>query len=128
MRILKFAGMFTAVSFLLIACGQGETPKREEPPVSTPPVAKLEGQELFEQKCVQCHGVSGKGDGQAAAALNPKPANLISTKVQAKSDAELVRLVSEGKPGTAMMRWETVLEDKEILDLVKYIRELAAQK
>ena len=33
------------------------------------------GKSLYEQKCVICHGVSGKGDGPAAAALSKAPAD-----------------------------------------------------
>ncbi len=33
------------------------------------------GKDLYEKKCVICHGVDGKGDGPAAAALSKAPAN-----------------------------------------------------
>lgn len=33
------------------------------------------GKELFGQQCVSCHGAEGKGNGPAAAALNPPPRN-----------------------------------------------------
>jgi caa(3)-type oxidase subunit IV len=33
------------------------------------------GKALFGQQCIACHGADGKGDGPAAAALNPKPRN-----------------------------------------------------
>src|SRR3990172_5950839 len=32
--------------------------------------------DLFAQQCAACHGPTGKGDSPAAAALNPKPADL----------------------------------------------------
>ena len=35
------------------------------------------GKELFQTHCVVCHGPGGKGDGPAAAGLNPKPPNLV---------------------------------------------------
>jgi mono/diheme cytochrome c family protein len=33
------------------------------------------GAQAYKTYCVTCHGATGKGDGAAAAALNPKPAN-----------------------------------------------------
>jgi mono/diheme cytochrome c family protein len=33
------------------------------------------GAKVFQSYCLTCHGPAGKGDGIAAAALNPKPAN-----------------------------------------------------
>lgn len=36
---------------------------------------KARGKEVFTAQCVVCHGAEGKGDGAAAAALNPKPRN-----------------------------------------------------
>lgn len=34
------------------------------------------GKMLYEQKCLLCHGASGKGDGPASAALSKPPADL----------------------------------------------------
>ena len=39
--------------------------------------------------CVSFHGAKGKGDGPAAVALNPKPADWTSAKVRDESDGEL---------------------------------------
>jgi mono/diheme cytochrome c family protein len=35
-----------------------------------------DGHEMFTSYCAPCHGRTGKGDGPAAKALNPKPADL----------------------------------------------------
>jgi mono/diheme cytochrome c family protein len=40
------------------------------------------GKDIFEANCASCHGVSGKGDGPAAQALNPKPADLATMAPQ----------------------------------------------
>ena len=45
-------------------------------PVAATPQSIAAGQEAYRKSCAPCHGVSGKGDGPAAAALNPKPADL----------------------------------------------------
>jgi mono/diheme cytochrome c family protein len=39
-------------------------------------VVALEGRDLYARYCASCHGVSGRGDGPAAAALQPPPADL----------------------------------------------------
>ena len=44
--------------------------------VTRPTKVPLDGRELYLRYCAACHGVSGKGDGPAATALRPRPANL----------------------------------------------------
>ena len=41
-----------------------------------PPAAMKEAEEIYKSRCTLCHGAAGKGDGPAAAALNPKPRDL----------------------------------------------------
>lgn len=48
--------------------------KFTKPWVSTPELV-AHGKEQFKTQCVTCHGAEGKGDGVAAAGLNPKPRN-----------------------------------------------------
>lgn len=54
------------------------------------------GAEMFEQYCASCHGMSGEGNGPAAAALNVRPADL--TRIAARRggnfpDAEIARFI-----------------------------------
>jgi mono/diheme cytochrome c family protein len=44
--------------------------------VAVAPAAGDAGATVYRMYCVTCHGASGKGDGVAAASLNPKPADL----------------------------------------------------
>ena len=41
-----------------------------------PPAAMKEAEDIYKSRCTMCHGTSGKGDGPAGAALNPKPRDL----------------------------------------------------
>ena len=41
-----------------------------------PPAAAKEAQEIYNTRCVTCHGPTGKGDGPVGAALSPKPRDL----------------------------------------------------
>ena len=121
MRIIRITAALLGAGLLAVACGQSqERPKEDTPP---PAVIKAVGQDLFEKKCVACHGISGRGDGEAAKVLNPKPKDLTSKEVQSKTDSELKKVLVEGKPGTAMQ--PLGLSDPEIADVIKYLRSLS---
>ena len=84
-------------------------------------------------RCSACHGESGKGDGPAAVALNPKPRNYTDCAVMGtKSDAELFKVIKQGGQGKdvepklspLMVAFETQLSDKEIWDIIAFIRSI----
>ena len=85
------------------------------------------GERIYKQNCVNCHGPSGKGDGAAAEKLNPKPADLTSPATQVKQDAELLEVIKVGRPGTAMRGWMSEIDEREMRDVLAYIRTLAAK-
>ena len=58
---------------------------------------------------MSCHGAKGKGDGAAAAALNPKPADWTSKQVQDESDGEIFWKISTGRG--AMPSWRHLPEN-----------------
>ena len=83
------------------------------------------GGPLFQENCAICHGKAGKGDGEAAAAMNPRPKPLGDKAVQAQTDGELFWKISEGRE--AMPGWKSISE-KERWALVHHIRSLAGKK
>lgn len=62
-------------AFLLaVTLGSGlPRPAGAETAATVSPAAAKEAAEIFATRCALCHGAGGKGDGAAAAALNPKP-------------------------------------------------------
>ena len=80
-----------------------------------------QGKKLAQVNCVSCHGASGKGDGAAAAALNPKPADWTSAKIQSETDGELFWKITTGRG--AMPPWRH-LPEADRWALVQYIRTL----
>jgi mono/diheme cytochrome c family protein len=58
-----------------------------------------EAKDVFAQRCVTCHGASGKGDGVGAAALNPKPRNYTDKEWQKSvTDETLKKIIVGGGP------------------------------
>ena len=97
--------------------------------VTSNPVAGADGIKLgkpsYEKNCVLCHGVSGKGDGPAAAALKPKPKNLADKTIQGQADGELFWKITEGR---GVMPPFKTLTERERWSLVHYLRALAGTK
>jgi len=91
------------------------------------PVAPMDleqGQAIYQRHCADCHGTEGRGDGQQATSLSPRPGNLISAQTSAKSDQELLKIIAKGRPRTAMAGWEDRLPPEDQIAVLAYIRSL----
>jgi mono/diheme cytochrome c family protein len=82
-----------------------------------------EAKTLYTANCGPCHGDKGRGDGPAAAGLNPKPADHSSLAVQSESDGALFWKLSEGR--APMPSYKKVFSDQQRWELIDYIRTLA---
>lgn len=81
------------------------------------------GRTLYKTQCSPCHGDKGKGDGPAAAALTPKPADHTSEALQAESDGSLFYKISEGRK--PMPSFKNTLTEDQRWALINYIRTLS---
>lgn len=98
--------------------------KDKKNPLPADAASVAQGKKVAEVNCVSCHGVRGKGDGAAAVALNPKPADWTSAKIQAETDGEIFWKISTGRG--AMPAWN-FLPEKDRWALVRYIRSLGGK-
>ncbi len=85
------------------------------------------GMEVFQANCAACHGPEGKGDGAAAAALNPKPRNLSDAEYVSKlSNEHMFKVISEGGASVGkspmMAAWGGILSESDIKNVIAYIR------
>lgn len=83
------------------------------------------GQVLYDEHCARCHGLTGRGDGPDAAKLTVPPANFHTARSRAMTDFELLTTISYGIAFSPMHAWRGTVTDEELLELVRYIRELA---
>lgn len=93
---------------------------------AAPPASPADdlGRRLYEQHCLDCHGPQGRGDGIKAPFLSPRPGNLVSAATSAKSDKDLLKIIANGRPRTAMPAWKNQLSDEEQREVLRYIRSL----
>lgn len=88
---------------------------------ATPALAD-KGKTIFSVNCASCHGTTGKGDGPAAAALNPKPRDFTAGYWRYGGGvARIVQTITNGSPGTAMPPFPGIpVEDR--FALAHYVR------
>ena len=85
------------------------------------------GRAVYEQRCLACHGSQGKGDGPTGKVLVPPAADFTSAASKKKSDAELLKIIENGKPPTAMIAWKGQLSDQDIQHVLAYVKTLRKQ-
>jgi cytochrome c oxidase cbb3-type subunit I/II len=117
----------------------------EEPPgppfyIGTPPAASAalvtHGKDVWQQaKCWECHGNSGKGDGDRAAGLKDdfgfpiRPADLTSGQFKSGPKVEdIFRTMSTGLSGTPMPSYRDSLSEGDRWALAYYVVSLSAFK
>ncbi len=73
--------------------------------------------------CKMCHGKKGGGDGKLGKALKPAPRNFTCAKSMKKVSAgQMFWVIKNGSKGTGMVAHKKTLKDKDIWNVVKYIR------
>ena len=79
---------------------------------------------LYAQRCLGCHGPSGKGDGPVAASLPTRLTDFRVT-VERKSVTQIRRAITEGEG--LMPAFQPALRPSEISDLVYMVRFLSRE-
>jgi mono/diheme cytochrome c family protein len=83
-----------------------------------------DGKKIYQDRCVLCHGADGKGDGAAAAGLNPKPRNHTDgAYMNSRTNEQLLQVIHDGKG--AMPAWGSVLSEQEMHAVLRYVRSIA---
>ena len=89
------------------------------------------GKAVYNKYCATCHGNTGKGDGPAAAALNPKPPRDLTDKayMDGLKDDYLVDIIKKGGAALGksplMPPWGAALKDGDVQDVIAFVRGLA---
>lgn len=90
------------------------------------------GRQAYSTRCVGCHGAKGRGDGPNARFLSPRPRDLSKGVYGFRStpsgslptDADILRTLRRGIPGTAMPAWSG-LPERTLWGLVAYLQTLS---
>jgi len=113
MRIFNFALLIIALAgAVLHSHAQNSRPQPEESVADT----TSEGRQIFVTSCAACHGLDGSGTQRA-------PNIAASDRLQRLSSADILRIVSQGVPGTGMPGFGS-LGEARLKAVVAYVRDL----
>jgi cytochrome c oxidase cbb3-type subunit 3 len=80
------------------------------------------GRKIYNFRCYFCHGYSGNARTLASTYLKPKPRDFTAL-MPGSIDRETMRaVVRQGKPGTAMQSFRTVLSDEDVAAVTDFVR------
>lgn len=85
-----------------------------------------DGKAIYEMRCAFCHGVEGRGDGPAGAALKPPATNFTAPGYAKNTSIERIKeSITQGRQGTAMIAFGKTLKAEEIDAVARYVLGLA---
>lgn len=128
-----------------ISAAHGQQPPTTVKKVPVHPTQSVKGKDLFREYCAVCHGLAGKGDGPAASALKPAPADL--TQIASKNggkfpEVRVEHMINGEEEGPAahgskeMPMWGDLFRHmgsnhdmgaNRVYNLMKYIEEIQAK-
>jgi mono/diheme cytochrome c family protein len=97
--------------------------------------AQTAGKAIYDERCAQCHGVDGRGNGAAAPVLMPRPRDFAAAQFKLRTtetgslptDDDLIRTITYGVPGTSMPGWQKFLSSADIAAVATYIKSFSTR-
>ncbi len=94
-------------------------------PLSSSPGNIAAGKKLYEQFCVQCHGLDGRGNPAVLSVIRGKPADL-AFAAKHHTPGDLFWKTRNGR--SAMPSYKLVFKKQQIWEMITYIQTLAPKK
>ena len=101
--------------------GRGGAAAIEQRPAQAVNRSPLSGRDVFRAKCAACHGPEGRGNGAAAAGMNPRPTNFMDGSMrQATTDSAIGAVIEYGRRG--MPAFSRMLTRAELDSVIAYVK------
>ena len=106
--------LFLGIMGIVLACGNADSPTQSSNSTAQATAeAKPDGEKIYKQYCIACHGLYG--DMGASGAFNLQTSQL--------SAEERILVITNGR--NAMTAFESLLDEKEIKAVAKYTMKLS---
>ena len=77
---------------------------------------------LFQENCAFCHGADATGKNWIGSFIEPHAHDLTNAEITKRQDEQLLQTIRNGLPNTSMPAWKQVLNDKQIKDIIRYMK------
>ncbi|MFQ5449129.1 MAG: c-type cytochrome [Nitrospinaceae bacterium] len=132
----KLISRLLFLGVMMMAIGLPGTLFAEQPPDPVKKEMLDKGKKVYYKRCVWCHGVDGGGDGPSAERLFTRPRNFHQGTFKIRRtdsgelplEADLIRTVKNGLPGSAMPAWGEVLSEDEIVSVIQFVKTLVQDR
>jgi cbb3-type cytochrome c oxidase subunit III len=97
-------------------------------PVAVTPDSVAAGKQIYQQKCATCHGSNGEGG--PGNDLIPAAPSLVDEKWDhGSTDGEIFNVIKNGVPPELNMPpWGDMLKERDMWNIVNYVRSIARKK
>ncbi len=85
-------------------------------------LAESDGEAIYRYYCYQCHGYAGNAQTLASASLSPPPRDFTSVSPDELPLERIVETVLNGRVGTGMVSFASVLDEADARAVAEYIR------
>jgi mono/diheme cytochrome c family protein len=104
-----------------------EEAKKRKNPIMVTGAGLSAAREIYKDKCANCHGETGKGDGPEAAMHKTKPSDFTDAhRMSEMTDGELFYKISEGRRPMPMFKEQ--LSEEQRWQLVHFLRTFAPKR
>ncbi len=121
MKWLGFGLTAALLAITPIDSGAGMAKLAVGAPVSPTESPTSPGRKIYNFRCYFCHGYSGNAQTVAASFLTPPPVDFTRADAARFTPEHIVSVLQNGKPGTAMQSFRSVLSNQEMQQVAEFI-------
>jgi mono/diheme cytochrome c family protein len=127
--VLVTAPLLSVVFAVAVDAHEGGHGRGQQAPHPGSTMADSLGKRVYEERCLECHGPAGHGDGPNRWILPVRPFDLTSSHMQQEmSDEDIFGVVTRGIRERNMPSFKRRLSDDERRAVVRYVRFLGEQE